>query len=91
MKEIKIEQIKPPEKFNPIKVSFVVDSKEELFDLWHRFNISNEDVKRSYNLDSVILLKENSLDDGPPLRGICEFYSIWNALDNIVQEVLQKD
>jgi hypothetical protein len=32
--------------FKPIKIILVIESKDELMELWHRFNITMRDVKR---------------------------------------------
>jgi len=63
--------VKEKETFKPITIEFVIESEQELCDLWHRMNVADNNIKRDTDLTR---LKHGVIDDGS--------IRIFNILDN---------
>jgi len=63
--------------FNPIKIELVIESKEELCDLWHRMNLS------------AVTVRKNTSREALPFEASNDIF-LWNELDKLVRELKLK-
>lgn len=74
---MKVEIIETKKNFEPIEIKLVIESEEQLCDLWHRLNISEKQLTYDYKESSTNSLKHQ-------LSG--RFWSReWGCLDTIVE------
>jgi len=66
--------VKENETFKPITIELVIESEQELCDLWLRMNLSISDVDKSYR---VLPLKYCSNSNN----------NLWDVLDEIVNKL----
>jgi len=71
MKDIKAEDCK--NNFTPVKVEFVIETEEELIELWHRLNCQSEDLNNYYKKSSFKKVGAS-------------LYGLWNVIDDICDE-----
>jgi hypothetical protein len=60
--------------FDPITIELVIESKQDLADLWHRLNVG------------VVLIDQHSDDVTPDWRASFVSTSLWQQLDDIARE-----
>ena len=70
-----IEQEK--KEFRPIELKITIESKEELMELWHRFNLGKADVTDRYK-------EKNRLSNVYNFPSRDKFYSLWRELDSFL-------
>lgn len=68
--EINIED----QKFRPIKLEIIIESEEELCDLWHRSNASKAQIDKT--IEDVLKHKSKAVN-----------YELFNLLDNAVHKL----
>lgn len=67
-------EVKDQETFKPITIELVIESEEELCNLWHRMNISADNINKN---------KTTDLYYGPDDSD----YTLFNKLDNLVTQL----
>ena len=74
---MKVEQLDDTiEGFRPIRLSIVIESKEELDELWHRLN-AGEDYFKHYMLEQGLSFSSSSF---------CNTEALWIKIDSILGE-----
>lgn len=64
-----------PRGFSPFILEIKVETKEELFELWHRINLSNDEVKRLSDKKSL------------PFWDHGRTWDLWQLLDRLCIEM----
>lgn len=67
-------EIKETKRFTPIEINLTIESKEELIELWHRLNLSNDDVNKLGN------------SDYPKIEGDCT-YGLFIEVDDLLERL----
>ena len=70
---MKVSVNKKQKEFEPIEITITIESRNELFDLWHRTNLAHRDVQ------------ENCSDEGgnPPIPNRENCFALWNNLNKV--------
>lgn len=79
---MKAKLLNPDPNFNPLRIELTIESKEELFELWHRLNANGRMFTKAngYNEYEVPGLTENGIED----EGSGE---LWDVLDNALVDM----